>query len=82
MGKARVTCAKFVSIPHLDLTAAVLSAKYGKFIEKELKQEYTHESFWIDRKVVLGYIQNNTKRFKIFAANRIHQIHQSFRVEQ
>ena len=32
--------------------------------------------------MVLGYTQNNTKRFKIFVANRIHQIHESCRVEQ
>ena len=32
--------------------------------------------------MVLGYIQNNTKRFKIFVANGIHQIHESCRVEQ
>ena len=44
--------------------------------------ECTHETFWTDSKVVLGYIQNNPKRFKNFVANRIHQLHQSFRVEQ
>ena len=32
--------------------------------------------------MILGYIQNNTKRIKIFVANRIHQIHESCRVEQ
>ena len=32
--------------------------------------------------MVLGYIQNNTKRFKIFVANGIHQIHESCRVKQ
>ena len=32
MGKSRVTPKKFVSIPHLELTAAVLSAKCCKFI--------------------------------------------------
>ena len=36
MGKARVTPRKLVSIPRLELTAAVLSAKCGKFIQKEL----------------------------------------------
>ena len=71
-----------MSIPRLELTAAVLSAKCGKFIKKEPKLEYTHETFWTDSKVVLGYIQNNTKRFKIFVANRIRQIHESCRVEQ
>ena len=82
MGKARVTPRKFVSIPRLELTAVVLSAKCSKFIKKELQLEHTHETFWTDSKVVLGYIQNNTKRFKIFVANRIHQIHESCRVEQ
>ena len=82
MGKARVTPRKFVSIPRLELTAVVLSGKCSKFIKKELQLEYTHETFWTDSKVVLEYIQNNTKRFKIFVANRIHQIHESCRVEQ
>ena len=27
--------------------------------------------------VVLGYIQNNTKRLKMLVATRIHQIHES-----
>ena len=81
-GKARVTPRKFVSIPSLELTAAALLAKYGKFIKKELQLECTHETFWTNNKVILGYIQNNTKSFKIFEANRIHQIHESYRVGQ
>ena len=82
MGKARVTLRKFVSIPCLELTAAVLSANFSKFKKKELQLECKHETFWTDSKKVLGYIQNNTKRFKIFVANRIYQIHKSCRVEQ
>ena len=82
MGKARVTPTKFVSIPHLELTAVVLSAKCGKFKKKELQLECTHETFWNYSKVILGYIKNNTKMFKIFVAHRIHQIHKSCRVEQ
>ena len=80
MGKARITPRKFVSVPCLELTAAVLPAKCGKFIKKELQLECKHETFWTDSKVVLGYIQNNT-RFRIFVANRIHQIHESYRVD-
>ena len=44
MGKARVTFRKFVSIPRLELTAAVLLAKCGRFIKKELKLENTQQS--------------------------------------
>ena len=82
MGKTRVTPRTFVSTSRLELTAAVLSAKCGKFIKKELQLECTHETFWTDSKVVLEYIQNTTKIFKTFVANRIHQIHESCRVEQ
>ena len=46
MGKARVTTKMFVSIPPFELTAAVLSAKYGKFMKKELQLECTDETFW------------------------------------
>ena len=35
------------------------------------------EFFWTDSKVVLGYISNNSKRFKIFVANRIQFIRES-----
>ena len=80
MGKAGITPRKFVSVPHLELTAAVLSPKCGKFMKKEPQLECKHETFWTDSKVVLGYIQNNT-RFWIFVANRIHQIHESCRVD-
>ena len=82
MGKARVIPRSFVSILRLELAAAVLSAKCSKFIKKELQLECTHETFWIERKVVLGYIQSNTKRFKVFVANRIYQIYKSCRLEQ
>ena len=73
MGKTRFTLRKFTSISHLELTAAVLLAKCHKFIKKDLQLECTHKTFWTDIKVVIGYIQNNTKRFENFVANRIHQ---------
>ena len=77
MGKAGVTPWTFVSIPRLELTVGILLEKCGKFIKRELQLEYTHETFWTSSKVVLGYIQNNTTRFKTFVANRIRQIHEN-----
>ena len=68
MGKARVTPRKFVSIQHLELTAAVLSAKCGKFIKKELQLECTLETCWTDSKVVLGYIQNKHEKVQDFCS--------------
>ena len=71
MGKARVTQKKLISIPRLELAAATLSVKMAKFLMKELNIDCLQEIFWSDSKVVLGYVRNTTKKFKIFVANRI-----------
>ena len=33
------------------------------------------EWYWTDSKIVLGYIANDSRRFHIFVANRVQQIH-------
>ena len=70
MGKSRVTSKKYVTIPRLELVAAVLSVKIAALIRRELDIEWKNETFWTDSKVVLGYINNNTKKFKIFVTNQ------------
>ena len=60
----------------LELVAAVLSVKIAALIRRELDIEWKNETFCIDGKVVLGYINNNTKKFKVFVANQIQQIHE------
>ena len=82
MGKARVTAKKFVSIPCLELVAAALSVKKAKFLRKELNIDCLQQTFGSDSKVVLGYIRNTTKKFKIFVANRIQQINENSKVNQ
>ena len=71
MGKSRVAPLKFVSIPRLELTAATLSVKMSKLIREELQYSIDKEYFWTDSQVVLGYLQNESKRFKVFVANKI-----------
>ena len=80
MGKSRVTPKKYVTIPRLELVAAVLSMKIAALIRRELNTEWKNETFWTDSNLVLGYKNNNTKKFKIFVANRIQQIHESSNV--
>ena len=70
-GKARVTTKMFVSMPRLEVVAAVLSVKVASFLKKELQVDCFSKKFWSDSKVALGYIRNNAKKFKIFVANRI-----------
>ena len=71
MGNSHLAPLKFVSIPGLELTAATLSVKISKLIREELQYSIDKEYFWTDSQVVLGYLQNESKRFKIFVANRI-----------
>lgn len=42
-----------------------------------MELEGLKEYFWTDSKVVLGYINNDDRRFHVFVANRIQQIKSS-----
>ena len=70
MGKSRVAPLKITTIPRLELTAAVVSAKVGIMLQ-ELNYANLKQFFWTDSKVVLGYINNDAKRFHTFVANRV-----------
>ena len=74
IGKSRVAPLKFASIPRLELTAATLSLKISKMLKNELDIHVDDEIFWTDSKVVLGYINGDVRRFKVFVANRVQQI--------
>ena len=75
MGKSSVAPTKFVSIPRLELTAAALSVKVSILLRKELIiHPIINQYFYIDSQVVLGYINSDAKRFKIFVTNRVQLI--------
>ena len=83
--KSRVTPVKYVSIPRLELTAATLSIKMLQIIKRELElHDVTsiRKHFWTDSQVVLGYINNESKRFKVFVANRVQLIHDNSNTNQ
>ena len=76
MGKSRVTPTKFVSTPRLELAAAALSVKILLLLRKEMTIHLIiKEYFWTDSKVVLAYLYNDVKRFKVYIANRVQLIH-------
>ena len=71
-----------MSIPRLEVTAAVLSVKVAWLLQKELQIDDLKKRFWTDSQVVLAYIRSNYKRFQVFAANCIHQIKENTRADQ
>lgn len=77
MAKARVAPTKVTSIPRLELSAAVTSARMSSMLKAELQMCINEEFFWTDSQVVLAYINNEARRFHVFVANRVQLIRQT-----
>ena len=74
LAKSRVSPLKAVTVPRLELAAAVTAARNSKLLQRELQAVQISHTYWTDSKVVLGYIANEKSRYHIFVANRIQTI--------
>ena len=74
MAKARVAPVKTVTIPRLELMAAVTAAKLSQMLQSEMGYPISCHKFWTDSKIVLGQLCNDSKRQEVFVANRIRKI--------
>ncbi|KAI4892141.1 hypothetical protein NFI96_009207, partial [Prochilodus magdalenae] len=82
MGKSRVSPTNVTTIPRLELSAAVVAVRVSDMLRKELEIKDLQEFFWTDSTVVLGYLNNDARRFQVFVANRIQRIKSSTNPEQ
>ena len=82
MGKARVVPLKRPTLPRLELQAAVIAARMSKVLKAELDMQISEEYFWTDSEIVLGYLNNEAKKFHIYVANRIQEILTRTKTEQ
>ena len=82
LGKAVVAPIKFVSVPRLELTAAVLAAKVTNFVINELDTKFFKVFLWTDSTVVLRYMNCTSVRFTTFIANRLEILHSLTDCEQ
>ena len=82
MSKARVAPLKTVTIPRLELSAAVLATRMGKAICNEWDESFESVHFWVDSIIVLRYLHNTSSRFTTFVANRVQEILELSNVSQ
>ncbi|GAA54825.1 WDFY family member 4 [Clonorchis sinensis] len=82
MGKSRVAPIKSVTIPRLELQAAVIAVRLMCHLLKQLEVRFDNIYFWTDSMIVLHYIFSTSLRFKTFVANRISFIHENTNTSQ
>ncbi|XP_043958763.1 uncharacterized protein LOC122823332 [Gambusia affinis] len=81
MGKSRVAPLKSVTIPRMELTAAVLAVRMDILWRRELRL-LLDSVFWTDSTSVLKYLNNKTSRFRVFVTNRVSEILRASGVSQ
>ena len=74
MSKSRVAPTKTVSLPRLELLAAVLNARLLKFVAESLTLKIDRVVCWTDSMVTLQWIRGSSCQWKTFAANRVAEI--------
>ncbi|XP_076284633.1 uncharacterized protein LOC143211095 [Lasioglossum baleicum] len=74
--KSRVAPIKPMTIPRLELSAALLLAKQVAHIRTALDLERTPTHLWTDSAVALAWIRSPPAKWKDFVRNRVADIHQ------
>lgn len=75
--KSRVAPVKPLSIPRLELQAALLSTRLAKSIEKEHEFQVKQTFFWSDSSTVLSWLKSDPRSQPVFVAHRLGEIQES-----
>ncbi|CAH8818888.1 unnamed protein product [Schistosoma curassoni] len=80
--KSRVAPIRQVTIPRLEMAAAVLSVRLSEVLRRSLPNFFCEVNFHTDSMIVLYYIKNMENRYSTYIANRLAVVHQYTKVEQ
>ncbi|XP_073720576.1 uncharacterized protein [Misgurnus anguillicaudatus] len=77
MGKSKLAPRQVHTVPRLELCASVLAVELADMLLYELDIEIHKVKYYTDSRVVLGYINNTSRRFYVYVANRVARIRKS-----
>ncbi|KRX38427.1 hypothetical protein T05_675 [Trichinella murrelli] len=74
MSKTRIAPVKRVTLPRLELMAALITAKLLSFVKTSLEVKFSRIICWTDSQIALRWIQGDSYRWKPFVGNRVESI--------
>ncbi|XP_053691773.1 uncharacterized protein LOC128740262 [Sabethes cyaneus] len=74
MSRSKVAPLKQISIPRLELLAAVLGARLSRTVVENHNLKIEKVVYWIDASVVLSWIRSDQRRYKQFVGFRIGEL--------
>uniref|UniRef100_A0A1Y1L369 Integrase catalytic domain-containing protein n=2 Tax=Photinus pyralis TaxID=7054 RepID=A0A1Y1L369_PHOPY len=72
--KSRVAPLKNVTLPRLELSAAVLAAQLTDKFKNILRIDINKQYYWCDSMIVLAWLKNNPNKWQTYVANRVAEI--------
>ncbi|XP_049330100.1 uncharacterized protein LOC111189521 [Astyanax mexicanus] len=74
MARSRVAPKRQLSMPRLELCAALTGAQLSALIHRELTLNITKTFLWSDSTTVLSWLKSESCRFKVFVGTRVSEI--------
>ena len=74
MSKSRLAPRQPVSLPRLELSAALIGARLAAYVSQQLCTVPQALYFWTDSMVTLHWIQSDARRWGVFVKNRVQEI--------